>query len=133
MAALQKIEALSAQNAQMTVITGRRRIGKTTLIKKSFTGIPFVYFFVGKKSETLLCSELTEIVRETLGEDLGSFSDFSRLLGAIMGIARHRNFTLVLDEFHLFRHPECMGRQQGEQQNQSGGLRLHLLENEEDF
>ena len=104
MAALQKIEALSAQNAQMTVITGRRRIGKTTLIKKSFTGIPFVYFFVGKKSETLLCSELTEIVRETLGEDLGSFSDFSRLLGAIMGIARHRNFTLVLDEFQNLSH-----------------------------
>ena len=52
--ALQKIEALSASSAQMTVITGRRRIGKTTLIKKAFTGIPLVYFFVGKKSETLL-------------------------------------------------------------------------------
>lgn len=62
-AALRKIEALSAHDAQMTVITGRRRIGKTTLIKKSFTGIPFVYFFVGKKSETLLCSELAECPR----------------------------------------------------------------------
>ena len=104
MAALRKIEALSAQHAQMTVMTGRRRIGKTTLIKKSFKDIPFVYFFVGKKSETLLCVELAEIVRETLGEDLGSFSDFSRLLGAIMGISRHRNFTLVLDEFQNLSH-----------------------------
>ena len=104
MAALKKIEALSAQHAQMTVMTGRRRIGKTTLIKESFTDLPFVYFFVGKKSETLLCGELAEIVRETLGEDLGSFSDFSRLLGAIMGIARHRNFTLVLDEFQNLSH-----------------------------
>ena len=104
MAALKKIEALSAQHAQMTVMTGRRRIGKTTLIKESFTDLPFVYFFVGKKSETLLCGELAEIVRETLGEDLGSFSDFSRLLGAIMGIAKHRNFTLVLDEFQNLSH-----------------------------
>ena len=32
MAALKKIEALSAKHAQMTVITGRRRISKTTLI-----------------------------------------------------------------------------------------------------
>ena len=104
MEALKKIEALSGQHAQMTVITGRRRIGKTTLIKKSFTDIPFVYFFVGKKSETLLSGELTEIVRETLGEDLGAFSDFSRLLGAIMGIAKHRNFTLVLDEFQNLSH-----------------------------
>ena len=104
MAELKKIEALSAKHAQMTVITGRRRIGKTTLIKKSFTDIPFVYFFVGKKSETLLCGELAEIVRETLGEDIGSFSDFPRLLGAIMGIAKHRNFTLVLDEFQNLSH-----------------------------
>ena len=42
MAALKKIEALSAQHAQMTVMTGRRRIGKTTLIKESFTDLPFV-------------------------------------------------------------------------------------------
>lgn len=104
MAALQKIEALSAHDAQMTVITGRRRIGKTTLIKKSFTSLPFVYFFVGKKSETLLCEELAEIVHNTLGADLGSFNDFSRLLGAIMGIAKHENFTLVLDEFQNLSH-----------------------------
>ena len=104
MAALRKIEALSAHDAQMTVITGRRRIGKTTLVKRSFTGIPFVYFFVGKKSETLLCGELVEIVRESLGEELGVFSDFSRLLKAIMGISKHRNFTLVLDEFQNLSH-----------------------------
>lgn len=104
MAALRKIEALSAHDAQMTVITGRRRIGKTTLIKKSFTNIPFVYFFVGKKSETLLCSELAEIIRVTLSVDLGAFNDFARLLGAIMGIGIHRNFTLVLDEFQNLSH-----------------------------
>lgn len=97
--ALRKIEQLSATSAQMTVMTGRRRIGKTTLIKTAFTKIPFVYFFVGKKSETLLCSELAEIIRETLGEDLGDFSSFPRLMGAILSIAKRRNFTLVFDEF----------------------------------
>ena len=97
--ALRRIEELSATSAQMTVMTGRRRIGKTTLIKTAFTKIPFVYFFVGKKSETLLCSELAEIIRETLGEDLGDFSSFPRLLGAILSIAKRRNFTLVFDEF----------------------------------
>ena len=68
--ALKKIEKTSAKYAQMTIITGRRRIGKTTLIRKAFTGIPFVYFFVGKKSESLLCKELVEIIREELGEEL---------------------------------------------------------------
>ena len=98
-AALRKYEALSADSAQMIVITGRRRIGKTTLIKRSFTGIPFLYFFVGKKSEALLCQELSEIVREVLGEDLGDFMSFRRLFEVIMNISKRRNFTLVLDEF----------------------------------
>ena len=99
MAALKKYEALSSESAQMIVITGRRRIGKTTLIKRSFTSIPFLYFFVGKKSENLLCQELVGIVRDVLGEDLGDFTSFRRLFEAIMNISKRTNFTLVLDEF----------------------------------
>lgn len=102
-AALKKYEALSAQSAQMIVMTGRRRIGKTTLIKRSFTGIPLLYFFVGRKSETLLCNELVEIVRDVLGEDLGDFTSIKRLFSAIMGISKRRNFTLVFDEFQNFK------------------------------
>lgn len=97
--AFRKYEALSATSAQMIVITGRRRIGKTTLIKRSFTKIPFLYFFVGKKSESLLCQELSEIVREVLGEDIGDFTSFRRLFEVIMSISKRRNFTLVFDEF----------------------------------
>lgn len=102
-AALKKYETLSAQSAQMIVMTGRRRIGKTTLIKKSFTGIPFLYFFVGRKSENLLCNELVEIVRDSLGEDIGDFTSFKRLFAAIMNMSKRRNFTLVLDEFQNFK------------------------------
>ena len=102
--ALRRIEQISADHAQMTVITGRRRIGKTTLIKNAFTNTPFAYFFVGKKSEALLCAELAEIIRESLGEDLGEFTSFSRLFGAIMSISKRRNFTLVFDEFQNISH-----------------------------
>ncbi len=97
--ALRRYESLSSESAQMIVMTGRRRIGKTTLIKHSFTSIPFLYFFVGKKSENLLCQELVGIVREVLGEDLGDFTSFRRLFEAILNISKRRNFTLVLDEF----------------------------------
>lgn len=102
--ALRKVEEISSHDAQMTVITGRRRIGKTTLIKRAFTKIPFVYFFVGKKSEALLCEELSDIIREELGEDLGSFTSFPRLLKAILNISKRRNFTLVMDEFQNLTH-----------------------------
>lgn len=98
-AALARIESISKDFAQMTVITGRRRIGKTALIKHYPKSIPFVYFFVGRKSEAMLCQELAEIISETLDEELGDFTSFSKLFAAIMSISKRKNFTLVFDEF----------------------------------
>lgn len=102
--ALQKIEALSASYAQMTVVTGRRRIGKTTLVKYACgTHIPFIYMFVGRKSETMLCREFAEVVANTLGVDLGEFTSFSRLFVVLMQQSKTTNLTLVLDEFQNFK------------------------------
>lgn len=104
LSALRKYEKLSSSHAQFVVVTGRRRIGKTTLIKRAFTEIPFLYFFVGKKSEALLCEELSGIVRETLHEDIGDFTSFKRLFAVIMGLSKRINFTLVLDEFQNIKY-----------------------------
>ncbi len=52
---LMQIHQKSNQNAQFTVLTGRRRIGKTQLLLKAFEHETLLYFFVVKKSETLLC------------------------------------------------------------------------------
>ena len=41
--------------SRLTVVTGRRRIGKTTLIKEAYKDEPYVYLFVGRKSEAVLC------------------------------------------------------------------------------
>ena len=100
---LQQIERLSASYAQMTVVTGRRRIGKTTLVKHACRRIPLVYMFVGRKSETMLCRELTEVVANTLGIDLGDFTSISRLFGVLMQQSKNLNFTLVFDEFQNFK------------------------------
>lgn len=101
---LRRIETTSREYAQMTVITGRRRIGKTTLIKHAYEGKEMIYFFVARKSEALLCQELTDTIRDVLGEDLGDFSSMARLFAAIMQIARRRHFTLVFDEFQNFKY-----------------------------
>lgn len=100
---LRRIEETSREYAQMTVITGRRRIGKTTLIKHAYENRDMIYFFVAKKSEALLCKELTETIHDVLGEDLGEFTSMARLFSAIMQIAARRHFTLVFDEFQNFK------------------------------
>ena len=99
---LQSIENMSAEYAQMTVITGRRRIGKTTLIRHAFKRLPLIYFFVGRKSEAMLCRELTEIVKNVLGDELGTFTSMSALFSSLMNISKQKNFTLVFDEFQNF-------------------------------
>lgn len=101
---LKTIEKRSENYAQMTVITGRRRIGKTALIRHTFAGKPYIYFFVGRKSETLLCRELSTIVHEELGEEIGIFQSISKLFSALMNISARRNFTLVFDEFQNFSY-----------------------------
>lgn len=103
-AALQRIEGLSSENAQMTVITGRRRIGKTALVSNAGLKGKVVYFFVGRKSEALLCRELCDILKSTLGKDYGEFSSFSRLFSAIMVLSEEQRFTLILDEFQNFKY-----------------------------
>lgn len=99
---LQNVEARSATNAQMTTVTGRRRIGKTTLLKHSFERTPMLYFFVAKKNEMLLCEEFVGETAEKLKIPLGSFQHFSDLFKALMQLSENINFTLVIDEFQEF-------------------------------
>ena len=101
---LRRIEATSHEYAQMTVITGRRRIGKTTLIKHAFGAENMIYFFVARKSEALLWHELVETIKDRLGEDLGDFTSMARLFNSVMQIAKRRHFTLVFDEFQNFKY-----------------------------
>ncbi len=100
--ALQEIEVLSAESSQMTVMVGRRRVGKTTLLKRAFTATAVLYFFVAKKNEVLLCEEFSSEVSEKLGISLGSYTSFAALFKAIMQLSESRNFTLIIDEFQEF-------------------------------
>lgn len=65
--------------SQMTVLTGRRRIGKTKLMLKSCEGTPTVYLFVSRSSELVLCTQFSQVIRESLGvfipDGISSFRD----------------------------------------------------------
>ncbi len=66
-AELKRVQELAfTQNSRMIVVTGRRRIGKTSLIKEALKGTPTVYLFIGRKAESILVTDFVKIVRETL-------------------------------------------------------------------
>lgn len=101
-ATLQGIEHSSAETAQMTMIVGRRRVGKTTLLKHAFQATPVLYFFVAKKNEILLCDEFSLEINEKLGIPIGSFNSFAELFKATLQLSQSQNFTLIIDEFQEF-------------------------------
>lgn len=103
-ALLEKIERKSEHTAQMTFVVGRRRIGKTSLLVKATKPFTYIYFFVAKKNEGLLCSEFVEDVKLKLNVEIfGTIKTFKELFGYLMELSKTVHFTLIIDEFQEFR------------------------------
>jgi hypothetical protein len=98
---LKTIEQASKESAKMTIIVGRRRIGKTTLIKEAYP--QKLYLFVSKKNEALLCEEFIKIVEQQLDVKIfGEMRKFKELFEYLMELSTKRAFTLIIDEFQEF-------------------------------
>jgi AAA+ ATPase superfamily predicted ATPase len=102
---LEKIEQKSLETAQMTFVTGRRRIGKTSLLTHVFAAKKALYFFVEKKNEALLCEEFTEEIENRLGVTVyGKMRSFKDVFGYLLDLSKSQHFTLLIDEFQEFRN-----------------------------
>ena len=100
---LLEIKEQSKKNAQFSVVTGRRRIGKTQLLLKSYDNTKFLYFFVAKKSEVILCQDFLQELKEKLNPPiLGEVNSFSVLFEYIVQLSYEQNITLIIDEFQEF-------------------------------
>lgn len=104
LAELKRIQELSfTDHSRLTVVTGRRRIGKTSLVMKAVKDSPTVYLFVSRKNEASLCAEYVPFISQALGiyvpEEIRTFRSLFQYL---MEQARRIPFNLVIDEFQEF-------------------------------
>ena len=101
---LKRIQNLSfSDHSRLTVVTGRRRIGKTSLIMKSVEDLRTVYLFVSRKSEATLCSEFVPIISQSLDTFVpAEIRTFRSLFQYLMELASHKPFNLIIDEFQEF-------------------------------
>ena len=100
---LRKIKDRSEHVAQFTVITGRRRIGKTCLIKKAYEDTPYVYLFVARKTESELCETFKESIAQILELPIiGRVNKFSDIFKLLLETATRQPLTVVIDEFQEF-------------------------------
>lgn len=92
-------------NSRMTVLTGRRRIGKTSLIKKAFedSDAPMLYFFTGRKAEAALVDDFVREIHDKLhGYVPEGLMSVTGVLRHLFELAKTKRFTLVIDEFQEF-------------------------------
>lgn len=99
---LRKILLQSKKESKMTVLMGRRRIGKTELALKCEDST-VLYFFVGKKAEGLLCQDFIEEINRKLDSPIvGKINSFSEIFRIVMKLSAKQPFTLIIDEFQNF-------------------------------
>lgn len=102
-ASLKEILELSKSNAQFTVVTGRRRIGKTSLVWKAYENEPMLFFFVARKAESELCADYLQEIEDKLGvPTLGKTERFHEIFEYLMKLSADRPITLFIDEFQEF-------------------------------
>ena len=102
---LQTNRAQTTDRGRLTVLIGRRRIGKTTLLTKSAEdgNHPMLYLYVSKDNERVLTGKFQEAAEQTLGLQIfGRMETFAQIFEQLLKYGQQQHFTLVFDEFQNF-------------------------------
>ncbi len=92
-------EHYRSNKAELIVIYGRRRIGKTELIKQFVKEKAEVYYLCTKEGLLVQLQRLGKIIAEQIGHTTPLISepdDFGRF---VLSFAKHKRFVLAVDEF----------------------------------
>jgi uncharacterized protein len=90
---------------KITVLTGRRRIGKTLLAKKYAEDKDHLYLFTSKKAEKLICDEFLIEYEDFINEKhIGKIDQFSELFELFLKLGKKKEYVLIIDEFQEFKN-----------------------------
>lgn len=100
---LQRIREMSYNDhSKLTVLTGRRRIGKTSLILNALKDETIVYLFVSRKSEADLCKGFCSEIEKRLSVFVPKMNSFIEVFRFLLEQGKAKKFSLVIDEFQEF-------------------------------
>lgn len=100
LALLQRADVLKEKHSIMSILIGRRRVGKTSLALR--VSDDAIYFFTSKKDEKLLCEEFVRELEAKGIRVFGEFHKFETLFAYILELSKTKPLTLVIDEFQDF-------------------------------
>ena len=86
----------------LTLLVGRRRIGKTALIATAYGScdLQSIYLFTSRKQESLLTEEFAEQIRAALNISIyGNPTKLKDIIAILLEYSRTHAITLIIDEF----------------------------------
>ena len=100
---LQRNWEKSKSQSLFTVLVGRRRIGKTSLLMQTEKRHNMLYLYVSKDNEHVLVEKFQKSAESVLGFHIyGKLDTFAQFFEQMMIYGKDHHFTLVLDEFQNF-------------------------------
>lgn len=127
---LRTVREESKTHAQMTILKGRRRVGKTSLLQEAYGDGDYLYFFVARKDEADLCQDFQAEVTRFFKMSLpGASRSFEAIFRFLLELSEHKHFTLVIDEFQDFLHvnPSIFSTMQRDWDARKGRAKMNLV------
>lgn len=100
--ALQTVsEQIVETKGQLSVMVGRRRVGKTRLLNEAFhqENTKFLYLFISRKSERSLVAEFAEIINSELGVKFFQPQSLRDIIEFLLDYTKQKPLTIIIDEF----------------------------------
>ncbi len=104
LAYLNQIAANTVGHSNFTLLVGKRKVGKTTLIKQFLRANAGAYFTISNKSSFLQLQDISEYLKSYTFPDsfIPNFQSWGNFFEFLFYIARNRPVNIVIDEFHNF-------------------------------
>lgn len=99
---LDRLEQEYRNNSSFVVIYGRRRVGKTTLIKEFIKGKNAFYYLASKEVDSLCRKRFSEVIARTTGNPMigrVQYNDWETLFQLIADYQPEEKKVIVIDEF----------------------------------
>ena len=131
---LRKTRELSQKFAQFIVVTGRRRVGKTEVIKQALNDGQgdFVYLLITKQTEKSLCADLQRDLETAAGGRVRIHGRCDRVIDIVKELfeeAQRGPLTVVIDELQEMDkvNPSFFGALQGLWDEYHNRVQLNLV------
>jgi len=92
----------SAKDFRFTVLYGRRRVGKTTLLKEYISSKPALYFLVTLENKSIVLERLQTVIADFFDDDFLRniiFKDIKQLFEYIASKSFSKKLVIIIDEF----------------------------------